>query len=136
MTVTVDTASGFNRLFFEPNYFRNYATDLRPIFRIVSCMGADNSCKIGLRSLKGRCHCNHFFTNSIYGFFRHSDVCVINFVHSATTRSRSTVDKFGWSWHINTACHGKRISAFSIHGNRFACDRIRLEVQLLPQGLF
>jgi len=62
MTQTVETATIFYyRL--KANYFRTNATDLREIFRISSVSGVDNCCEMGLRSLKGRCHGNHFLFN-------------------------------------------------------------------------
>ena len=39
----------YNR--FQANYFRKYATDLRPVFRIRSLVVADDCCETGLRSL-------------------------------------------------------------------------------------
>ena len=50
-------------------------------------MGIDDCCEIGLRSFKGHCHGNQFLFVQSTHFFRHSDQCVINFVHPATTRS-------------------------------------------------
>ena len=73
---------------FEPYYFRKYATDLRKLLPIGSNTGVDDCCEIGLRSLKGRCHDNQFLFIQSTQFFRHGNQCVINVVHSATTRSR------------------------------------------------
>jgi len=52
-----------------------------------SVMGVDDCCEMGLRSLKGRCRGNQFLFIQSAMFFRRSNQCVINFVHSATTRS-------------------------------------------------
>ena len=82
------TASGFY-YWFEPSYFRKYATDLRELFRIGSLVGIDDCCKTGLRSLKGRCHGNQFcLFNPHYDFFSPQwPMCNKLCVHSATTRS-------------------------------------------------
>ena len=137
------SASGFYHSF-KSNYLKMYVTDLRPIFSIGSLTGVDDCCKIGLRSLKGRCHGNHFrlFNPHNPRNFLHSDQCVINFVHSATTRPvvvgvMHEVDR--WRVLLTTqihrrlavACHGKRNSALIIHRIWFECDGIRQEVRVL-----
>jgi len=67
---------------FKANYFRKYASGLREVFRIGNLSGIDDCCQMGLRSLKGRFHGNHFLIQSTV-FFRHSDQCKINFVQCA-----------------------------------------------------
>ena len=117
---------------FEPNYFRNCATDLRPIFRIGRLRR--EWCEIGLHSFNGRCHGNHFFVIQSTHFC-HSDQCVINFVHSATTRStiaivihevdRRPVLLVATLIHRGTDIFPSYISP------TLACDGIRQEVQVL-----
>jgi len=134
------SASGFYHSF-KSNYLKMYVTDLRSIFSIGSLTGVDDCCKIGLLSLKGRCHGNHFRLFSPH-IFLHSDQCVIYFVHSATTRPivvgvMHEVDR--WRVLLTTqihrrlavACHGKRNSALIIHRIWFECDGIRQEVRVL-----
>jgi len=121
--------------------YQKVPIELRQIFRIGSHTGADDCCETGLRSLIGCCHGNHFFIQSTE-FFHHSDQCVINFVHSATTRLTvvdviHVVDRRGVllttpiHWRLAVACHRKWINAFSVHRIGFACDWIRQEVQVL-----
>jgi len=86
MTLTVETASGIY-YWFVANCLRKYATDLSEIFRIGSLSDVDDWREMGLRSLKGCCHDNQFFLFNPHNFCRRSDQCVINFVHSSTTRS-------------------------------------------------
>jgi len=50
-TLTVDIASGFYH-WFDDNYFRKYATNLREIFSIGSLSGVDDCCEMELRSLR------------------------------------------------------------------------------------
>ena len=91
---------------------------------------------------------NYFCLFNLHNVFRHSDRCVINFVHSTMTRTCSTVvgviytrlsiDELCWP-HLDTytptTCRGvpwyTKFSTFSIHKIAFACDGIRQEVQVL-----
>jgi len=80
--------------------FQKARDHFREIFRIASLTDIDDWCGMWLRSLKWRCHDNRFLY-SIHTIFSLRWPCVINFVHSATTRSnvvsvntRLTVDDF------------------------------------------
>ena len=63
---------------------------MRPMFAtfldLVDLWHRDDYCKMGLRSLRDLLW-QPIFVYPIHTIFRHSDQCVINCVHSATTRS-------------------------------------------------
>jgi len=87
---------------FEANYFRKYATDLREIFRIDRLLGLDNCCEIGLRSLMGRCHGNKFSFIQSTQFFRQWPMCnkLCALIHDALDR-RHEVDRGDFCWQHN-----------------------------------
>jgi len=78
------------------NCFRFFTTGSRPIIsesmRPTFAQFSGCGCRWLLWNwiaiaLDGRCHGNQFLFIESTHFFRHSDQCVSNFVHSATTRS-------------------------------------------------
>jgi len=71
----------------EPSCFTKYATDLREIFRFGSFMGMDDcsAVKLGCERSSDVAMATDFRLFNPH--FRHSDQCVINFVHSSMTRS-------------------------------------------------
>ena len=134
MTLTAENAFRFY-YWFEPNYFRNHATDLREIFRIGSLMGVDDCCEIGLRSLSGPCHDNRFLFIQSTIFL----VTVINVTYSklcalsddaldlrrCNTRGRPSTISVD---HNNTS--GNWHCTLHIYPT-LACDGIRHKVQVL-----
>jgi len=68
-----------------------FSKSTRPMFATFSdlyggLMGINDCCKMGLRSLRDLLW-QPTFVYPIHTIFCHSDQCVIDFVHSATTRS-------------------------------------------------
>ena len=93
MTLTTESASSFY-YWFEPNYFRKYATDLHPIFSIGSLRCVDVCCEIGLRLLKRCCHSNQFLFIQ-YTFFHQWPMCNKLCAFRYDTL-KSTVYEFCW----------------------------------------
>ena len=113
----------------------------RPIFAtfsqlVRSLRGIDDCCEIELQSLKGRCHGNQFLFIQSTQFFRHSNQRVINFVHSATTRSMvisviHEVDRRAISVHRRMDVDPLGMDNSPLRHFPDTCDEIRQEVQVL-----